>query len=89
MSIDADRLLNDPETRRMKARLLALVDDYLLHDGYGRLELDMRILTRRQKEIILRAGKEYRFVIDFQNNAPQSSDCGVTRCPLRERDRLS
>lgn len=84
----AERILADPEARRLKARLCALIDDFLLHDGFGHLELDMRILTRRQKEFILRAGKEYRFVVDFLNGSPQSS-CEAVRCPLRERERPS
>ena len=46
------------------------------------------IIARRQKEFILRAGKEYRFVVDFLNGSPQSS-CETVRCPLRERERPS
>ena len=48
----------------------------------------MRILTRRQKEFILRAGKKYRIDVDFLNGSPQSS-CETVRCPLRERERPS
>lgn len=87
MTPNAERILSAPETQRLRARLNALLDDFLLHDGYGRLELDMRILSRRQKEVILRAGKEYRFVVDFLNDAPQEEPCGGLRCPLRERER--
>ena len=27
----------------------------------------MKILSRHQKEVVIRAGREYRFVVDFQN----------------------
>jgi len=36
------------------------------HDGYGHCEVDMRILKRGQKEIIIRCGEEYRFVVSDQ-----------------------
>jgi len=49
----------------VKTRFSELYDDLFRHGGYGRIELEMRILRRGQKEIILRCGKEYRFVVDF------------------------
>ena len=69
----ADRsILDGASARRLKAQLLQLVDEFLLHDGWGHLELDMRILARRQKEFVIKAGREYRFVIDFQNTEETS-----------------
>lgn len=49
----------------VKAKLLALVDDVLAHDGYGDIRVEVRILKRHQKEVILHCGKQYRFVIDM------------------------
>ncbi len=34
------------------------------HDGYGEMTVEMRILKRGQKEIIIRCGRQYRFVVD-------------------------
>ncbi|MCG8492383.1 MAG: hypothetical protein MI743_12265 [Sneathiellales bacterium] len=34
------------------------------HDGFGDIRIEMRILHRGQKEVILHCGKQYRFVID-------------------------
>lgn len=48
-----------------KGRLMALFDDLLAHEGFGHLEVSFRILKRGQKEVILRCGKEYRYVIDM------------------------
>ena len=59
-------ILEAPAVQRLRARLNALLDEYVLHDGWGHLEMDMRILTRRQKEVVIRAGREFRFVLDFQ-----------------------
>jgi len=34
------------------------------HDGYGDLRLEVRILKRKQKEVIVHCGKQYRYVLD-------------------------
>ncbi len=60
-------ILQQPAVHKLKVQLEAILDDYLRHDGWGHMEIDMRILTRQQKEIVIRAGKEYRHVIDFKN----------------------
>ncbi|WP_208609857.1 hypothetical protein [Desulfofustis glycolicus] len=46
-------------------KLEQLFDEVLGHDGYGRIEVDMKILRKGQKEVVLRCGKEYRYVLDF------------------------
>lgn len=37
----------------------------LRHDGFGEIRIDIRILRRGQKEVILHSGKQYRFVVDY------------------------
>ena len=85
-----ERILGAPETRRMKHMLGALVDELLLHDGWGRIEIDMKILSRRQKEVIIRSGKEYRFVMDFLNESTRianPADCRERHsCPCGARE---
>jgi hypothetical protein len=54
----------DTDQQPVKAKLLELVDEVLAHDGYGDIRVEVRILKRRQKEIILHCGKQYRFVVD-------------------------
>lgn len=59
------RKAGKPDTpAAVKQVMGGLFDDLLAHDGYGQLELFVRILSRGQKEIIVRCGKEYRFVLD-------------------------
>jgi hypothetical protein len=41
-----------------------MVDDVLLHDGFGDIRVEVRILKRKQKEVIIHCGKQYRFVVD-------------------------
>ena len=77
MSTDRS-ILETPAVKKLKTRLNALLDEYLLHDGWGHLEMDMRILARHQKEVVIRAGREYRFVVDFQNTPAASSAANVS-----------
>lgn len=71
-------ILESSAVQKLKARLNALLDEYLLHDGWGHLEMDMRILTRHQKEVVIRAGREYRFVVDFQNTPSAVNAAGIS-----------
>jgi len=57
----------------VKAKLLELVDDVLAHDGYGDIRVEVKILKRRQKEVILHCGKQYRFVVDSPDELSTSS----------------
>lgn len=55
----------------VKAKLLELVDDVLAHDGFGDIRVEIKILKRRQKEVILHCGKQYRFVVDAPETAQE------------------
>lgn len=48
------------------AQLQHLYYDVFAHDGYGDLRVEMRILRRGQKEVIIHCGKQYRYVVDFE-----------------------
>jgi len=72
----------------VKNRFSELYDELFNHDGYGRMEVELKILRRGQKEVILRCGKEYRFVIDFPSgrrrggtasDSAQSTPLGMVR----------
>lgn len=54
----------------MKSTLLMLLDDVLAHDGFGSIRVDVRLLKRGQKEVILDCGKQYRFVVDQHASVP-------------------
>lgn len=49
----------------VKHKLLQLLDDVLRHDGFGEIRVEVKILKRQQKEVILHYGKQYRFVVDM------------------------
>lgn len=49
---------------KMKIQLNTLLDEVLAHDGFGDIRIEVRILKRKQKEVILHCGKQYRYVVD-------------------------
>ena len=56
-------------TDNVKSKLLDLFDEILKHDGFGEIRVEMKILKRHQKEVILHCGKQYRYVIDSADTA--------------------
>lgn len=54
-----------PPADALKARLSSLLDELIRHDGFGSLSVEVRLLKRGQKEVIIDCGKQYRYVIDF------------------------
>lgn len=61
-----------PAKAPVKTCLISLLDELIEHDGFGSLKVDIRLLRRGQKEIIIDCGKQYRFVVDFQPAANES-----------------
>ncbi|MCP5078094.1 MAG: hypothetical protein GY951_08580 [Psychromonas sp.] len=47
------------------SKLGELYRDVFDHDGYGDMRIEIRILRRSQKEVIIHCGKQYRFIVDF------------------------
>lgn len=58
------------QTEPVKSKLMELLDDVLLHDGFGEIRVEVKILKRQQKEVILHCGKQYRFVVDATSTHP-------------------
>jgi len=56
----------------VQSRLLSLLDEVLGHDGYGSIRVDVRLLKKGQKEVIVDCGKQYRYVVDFVPSAAAS-----------------
>ena len=48
------------------------------HDGHGHICVEMKILRRGQKEVIIDCGKQYRFVVDFANKVPAVQNAAKT-----------
>jgi len=41
-----------------------LYHELLEHDGFGEIRMEVKILKRGQKEVIVHCGKQYRFIVD-------------------------
>ena len=51
----------------VKKRIEELYNMLVKHDGYGEMQVDIKILKRGQKEVIIRCGKQYRYVVGDLN----------------------
>lgn len=47
------------------AKMRQLYENLFTHNGFGEMSIEMRILKRGQKEIIIHCGKQYRYVVDY------------------------
>ena len=50
----------------VKVKLIEIFDEVFQHDGFGAFRVEMKILKRNQKEVIIHCGKQYRFTLDYQ-----------------------
>ena len=53
-------------------KLIDLYHMLVCHNGFGEMSVDIRILKRGQKEVIIRCGKQYRFVVDTPGSDPET-----------------
>jgi len=51
------------------ARFEQLYSDLFSHDGYADMRVEMKILRKGQKEVIIHCGRQFRFVVDFNNES--------------------
>lgn len=53
--------------RQFMSKFIDLYGELFEHDGFGDIKVEMKILRRGQKEVIIHCGKQYRFVMDCDN----------------------
>lgn len=68
------------------ARIESLYRMLFEHSGYGEMSIEIRFLRKHEKEVLIKCGKQYRFVVPC--DCPRDEDC--SRCapqgvPGRER----
>lgn len=49
------------------AKIHQLYESVFRHDGFGEIRVEVKLLKRGQKEIIIHCGKQYRYVVDYPN----------------------
>ena len=60
---------NSDPNAAVHEKLLAVYDALYRHNGFGEMSVEVRILKKQQKEVLIRCGKQYRFVVDWMNDA--------------------
>ncbi len=53
------------------AKVVELYSDLFAHNGFGEIRIEVKILRRGQKEVIIHCGKQYRYVIDAKEETHQ------------------
>ena len=48
------------------AKLIELYADLFQHEGYGSMGVEIKFLKKGQKEVLIRCGKDYRYVINYE-----------------------
>jgi len=52
------------EQHRVVEKLVSLYEEAFDHEGFAEVKVEIRILRRGQKEVILHCGKQYRYIVD-------------------------
>jgi transcriptional regulator of NAD metabolism len=68
----------NPQLENVIGKLLEVVDDAIRHDGYGDIHVEVKILKRKQKEVIIHYGRQYRFVVDIPASPVGLASAGKT-----------
>lgn len=55
-------------------KLIDLYHMLVCHNGFGEMSVDVRILKRGQKEVIIRCGKQHRFVVNTPGTDMEAED---------------
>ncbi|MEM6439096.1 MAG: hypothetical protein AAF763_05260 [Pseudomonadota bacterium] len=56
--------MTEPGREAALDRIASSFQEMIAHDGFGELKVEVRILKRGQKEVIVHFGKQYRYVVD-------------------------
>ena len=59
---DGVKMINS--NNEVKKQILSLYDMLVGHEGYGEIKVNFKIIKKDRKEIIIHCGKQYRYVID-------------------------
>ncbi len=66
-------MLNENHQKILK-QIYHLYESLFLHDGYGEMKIEIRLLKKGQKEVIIHCGKQYRYVVDFVKRPGGAAD---------------
>ena len=47
------------------SKMIEVYNELFKHDGFGNMSVEIKILKKGQKEVIIYCGKQYRIVVDY------------------------
>ncbi len=53
------------DNRPVISKMIEVYNELFKHDGYGDMSVEIKILKKDKKEVIIYCGKQYRFVVDY------------------------
>ena len=66
------------------ARIETLYHLLFEHNGYGEMSVEIRFLRKHEKEVLIRCGKQYRFVVPCDCSERGRCSCSETCGPARK-----
>ncbi len=57
------------------ARIESLYHMLFAHSGYGEMSIEIRFLRKHEKEVLIKCGKQYRFVVPCDCPAGETCPC--------------
>jgi hypothetical protein len=64
------------------SRIESLYHMLFSHSGYGEMSIEIRYLRKHEKEVLIKCGKQYRFIVPFECT---NNDCtGGCNCNYNE-----
>lgn len=70
--------------REVLNKIAELYQTLYEHDGFGELKIEMRILKRNQKEVVVHCGCQHRYVVDWKNADPSWTEKKSSVSPCAE-----
>ncbi len=65
---------------------IALYQDIIAHDGYGDIEVRIRLRPGKKKEVRLRSGREYRYLVAAPSNGQAQKHYRIIEEPMHGGD---
>jgi hypothetical protein len=56
-----------PDKQKVLKKVDDLLNNMMKHDGFGEIKIEMKILKRNQKEIIIYHGNQYRYLVSVSS----------------------
>jgi hypothetical protein len=66
--------MNEQESAKVMAKVGALLSEILDHQGFGEIKIDVKWIKQGHKEVLISAGKQFRFVVPVAKNETENKE---------------